>query len=167
MSKNSLEGLISDLDVLGKNFDRVIQSRCDDIIAMVFLAIGKATAYDTGVSRDLVKEILKKLGRGDLEKALNHFVWEFWKEVDARKKDKPSTVVLKENGKYEIQIHDYGFTQQDEGYVSTIHPRKSSRVIPRQVDYGIDLLETGSDKKIEEAFYRLETLIYKALDGVI
>ncbi|MGL4999672.1 MAG: hypothetical protein ACRC5T_11945, partial [Cetobacterium sp.] len=156
-----------DLDKLEKNFDRIISQKRDDIIAMVMLAIGKATAYDTGVSRDLIKDILRTLGRSDLEQQLDHVVWEFWKTVEDRRKDKAVGIVLRNNGKYEIKIHDYGFTQQNEGYVSPVHPRTDARVIPMQVDYGLDLLESESDKGIEDAFKKLELFIYKALDGKI
>lgn len=163
--KNSLESLIDDLEYLENNFDKLLQKKYDDIMAYIILAIGKATAYDTGVSRDIVKNILEELGRSDLEAELDHVVWEFWKAKTERIKDNPDYSFYKVNGRYSIKIHDYGFTNQNEGYVSQLHPRSDSRVIPRQVDYGIDLMETGSDKDIEKAFNEFEDLIVKLLDG--
>lgn len=166
-SVKSLEALINDLGRIERDFDKIIQQKRDDIVAMVFLAIGKRTAYDTGVSRDLVKTILSRLGRDDLGFQLDHVIWNFWKTVEARKKDNAAVIMLKSGGKYDIQIYDYGFTQQDEGYVSPLHPRTDPMVIPRHVDYGIDLLETGTDSDIEEAFAKLEDFICQALEGVI
>lgn len=161
----SLEDLISDYSYLEKNFDTVMQEKYDNIMAMVMLAIGKATAYDTGLSRDLIKGILGELGRSDLEPELEEINWEFWKTREQREKDTHSFRFNKIDGRYSIVIEDEGFAQQQEGYVSPFHPRSDSRVVPNQVDYGIDLLETGTNREIEQAFKDLETLIVKALDG--
>ncbi|MGL5970521.1 MAG: hypothetical protein ACRCZL_00745, partial [Cetobacterium sp.] len=73
-SVKSLEALINDLGRIERDFDKIIQQKRDDIVAMVFLAIGKRTAYDTGVSRDLVKTILSRLGRDDLGFQLDHVI---------------------------------------------------------------------------------------------
>ena len=166
--RGSLEDLIADLGELEKNFDRLLQQKYDNIMAMIMVAIGKSTAYDTGVSRDIIKQILTELGRSDLEAELDHVIWEFWKTRGQRMED-PHTHRFVRNGygRYEIEIEDYGFTQQNEGYVSPVHPRSDSRVVPNQVDYGIDLMETGTDSGIEKAFNELEDFIVKALDGDI
>lgn len=165
---SSLEDLIDDLDNLGRNFDKILQDKYDDIMAMIMLAIGKATAYDTGVSRDLIKNILRELGREDLESELDHTIWEFWKTREQRLNDGADYTFKKDDyGRYYIEINDYGFTNQNEGYVSPLHPRSDARVIPNQVDYGIDLMETETDSSIEKAFRELESLIVKALDGDI
>jgi hypothetical protein len=164
----SLDALIADLDFLEKNFDRILQEKYDNIMAMVMVAIGKATAYDTGVSRDLVFQILCELNRADLAFELNHVVYEFWKTYEKRDQEPHGYTFKKENGRYFIEIIDYGFyNQQEYGKVSDIHPRNDKRVVPHQVDYGIDLMETGTDKGIEKAFKDLENLIVQALDGVI
>lgn len=162
-----LESLINDLGYLEKNFDSMFQEKYDNIMAMIILALGKATAYDTGVSRDLIKSILSELGRSDLEYELDHIVWEFWKTKSEREKEGANYTFTKINGNYNIVINDYGFTQQNEGYVSVFHPRNHKKVVPHQVDYAIDLMETGTDKDIEKAFRDLESFIVKALDGVI
>lgn len=163
--KNSLESLIADLDYLEKNFDNILKQKYDNIMATIMLAIGKATAYDTGVSRDIIRDILKELGRDDLSPQLDHIIWEFWNTIEERKKDNVGYTLSKVNGKYKIVIMDDGFAQQSDGKVSDIHPRHDSRVIPRQVDYGIDLMETGTDADIERAFDDLEKFIVKAIEG--
>ncbi|MGL6185533.1 MAG: hypothetical protein ACRC1T_09175 [Clostridium chrysemydis] len=165
--RGSLEDLIDDLEDLERNFDKKMQKKYDDIMAYIILAIGKATAYDTGVSRDIIKNILAELGRSDLQAELDHTIWEFWKVKEKRLEDNATYSFKKSNGRYFIQINDYGFTNQNNGKVSDIHPRKDSRIIPRQVDYGIDLMETESDYDIEMAFKNLESFIVKALDGDI
>lgn len=166
--RSSLEDLIGDLENLEKNFDKILQDKYDNIMAMIMLAIGKATAYDTGVSRELIKNILRELGREDLEAELDHTIWEFWKTREQRLNDNASYTFQKDGyGRYYIEINDYGFTNQDKGYVSPLHPRSDARVVPNQVDYGIDLMETGTDSSIERAFRDLESLIVKALDGDI
>lgn len=168
LAKNrSLDDLIDDLDDLEKNFDIKMQKKYDDIMAYIVLAIGKATAYDTGVSRDIIKSILSELGRSDLEAELEHMIWEFWRTKEERLEDDSSYTFKKFNGRYSIQINDYGFTKQNEGKVSSIHPRNDKRVVPHQVDYAIDLMETESDSSIEKAFRDLEAFIVKALDGDI
>ena len=88
MKKNSLDKLIMDLDNLEKNFDRIFEQKYDNIMAMVMLAMGKATAYDTGVTRDLVKGILGELGRSDLAVELEHKIYEFWKTREVREEEK-------------------------------------------------------------------------------
>lgn len=167
MRKNSLEKLISDLDFLENNFDNLLQEKYDNIMAMILLTIGKSTAYDTGVSRELIKSILQELGRDDLTSELEHVIWEFWKTKDDREKEDVSYSFIKQDGRYIIQIHDYGFSNQNQGVVSNIHPRKDPRVIPNQVDYAIDLMESGLDRDIEKAFNDLESFICKAIDGVL
>lgn len=167
MKKNSLDKLIMDLDNLEKNFDRIFEQKYDNIMAMIMVAMGKATAYDTGVTRDLIKGILGELGRSDLAVELEHQIYEFWKTRDAREEEKHSYTFNKVNGKYYIEIDDYGFGNQNDGAVSDIHPRKDPRVVPHQVDYAIDLMETGTDRGIEKAFDDLERFICKVLDGVI
>lgn len=163
--KGSLEDLISDYAYLEKNFDTLMQEKYDNIMAMIMLAIGKATAYDTGLSRDLIKGILGELGRSDLEPELEEINWEFWKTREKREKEPHSYKFNKTGGRYSIVIEDEGFAQQNEGYVSPFHPRSDNRVVPKQVDYGIDLMETGTDREIEKAFKDLENLIVMALDG--
>lgn len=163
--RGSLEDLISDYSYLEKNFDSIMQEKYDNIMAMIMLAIGKATAYDTGVSRDLIKGILSELGRSDLEPELEEINWEFWKTRKQREKEPHSYKFSKIGGRYNIVIEDEGFAQQQNGYVSPFHPRSDSRVVPNQVDFGIDLMETGTNKEIEQAFKDLEIFIVKALDG--
>lgn len=165
--RGSLDDLISDLEDLEVNFDNKLQKKYDDIMAYIIVAIGKATAYDTGISRDILKNILNELGRSDLQYELDHIIWEFWNTRKERLKDNSNYSFVKNNGRYEISINDYGFTNQNEGLISDVHPRNDSRVVPRQVDYGIDLMETESDKDIEKAFKELENFIVKALEGDI
>ncbi|MGL5100828.1 MAG: hypothetical protein ACRC6B_12505, partial [Fusobacteriaceae bacterium] len=125
--------------------------------------------YDTGVTRGVIKNILSELGRSDLQAELEHSVYEFWQTKAEREKQGVSYSLSKsDDGKYFISIIDDGFYNQNTyGKVSEIHPRKDGRVIPNQVDFGVDLLETGSDPLIEKAFADLEAVIAKAIDGVI
>ncbi|MGL6167443.1 MAG: hypothetical protein ACRC0Y_04050 [Fusobacteriaceae bacterium] len=169
MAKNSLNTLIKDLEYVEKNFNKIVQSKYDDVMACLMTVIGRATAYDTGVTRGVIKNILEDLGRGDLQSELEHSVYNFWHTKDEREKQGVSYSFSKSgDGKYSISITDYGFYNQNtNGKVSDKHPRKDSRVIPNQVDYGMDILETGSDPLIEKAFAELERVITKAIDGVI
>lgn len=165
---NSIEELIIDLNKLEKNFDKKMQEKYDNIMALIMVAIGKATAYDTGVSRDLVKDIIKELGRDDLTYKLDHNVYEFWNTLSERKQKAGKYTLKKTKNSYHISIDDDGFvTQAEDGKVSEWHPRQDPMVVPRQVDYGIDLMELAADEDIEKAFDELQSFICKAIDGDI
>lgn len=159
MNKTSLGKLILDLDKLEKNFDKIFEEKYDNIMARLFVLIGKTTAYDTGVSREVIKNILSELGRPDLQNELEHKVYEFWKKRKYREKDGVNYTFVKNNGKYSISIEDYGISNQNEGIVSDIHPRQDANVIPKHIDIALDKLETNSDKEISLAFNELENMI--------
>lgn len=165
MAKNkSLESLIDDLDFIGNNFNYLLEQKFNDIVAELFVEIGKATAYDTGVARGLIKKILGDLNRPDLEMELEHEIYEYWKTVEQRKQEGAKCTLVKIKGRYKIIIEDDGFYNQNEGKVSAYHPRNDTRIMPRQVDFGMDLLENGASVRIEKAFQKLEATIILLLE---
>lgn len=159
MRKNSIEKLILDLGNLEKNFDKIFDEKYDNIMARLFVLIGKTTAYDTGVSREVIKNILSDLGRPELQNELEHKVYEFWKKRSHRERDGVSYSFSKSNGRYNISIDDYGISNQNNGTVSDIHPRQDSNIIPRHIDEAIDKFDTDSDRDIVLAFNELEKMI--------
>lgn len=164
MKKNNLEKLILDLDTLSKNFDKLLDKKYDDIMARLFVLIGKTTAYDTGVSRQVIKDILSELGRPDLQSELEHQVYEFWKKKSERLKDGVDYTFSKSNGNYHIVIEDYGIGNQEEGKVSDIHPRQDNKIIPHHIESALDKFDTDADKDIVLTFNELEKFICKIID---
>ena len=165
MFKNSLDKLILDLDKIGKNFDNIFEVKYNNIMAQIFVLIGQTTAYDTGVSREIIKNILVDLGRPDLQGELEHTVYEFWKKKHQREIEGATYTFNKSNGKYSISIEDYGIFNQDEyGIVSDIHPRQDSNVIPHNIEKALDMVETDADKDIVLAFNQLEKEICYAIE---
>lgn len=163
--KNSLQGLIDDLDELSKNFDILLDYKYDDIMAKLFVLIGQTTAYDTGVSRDIIKDILSDLGRSDLQSELEHKVYEFWQTREHREQyGQVDYSFVKRNGKYEISIEDYGIAQQNDGLVSDIHPRQDPNVVANNIDMALDKLETDADRNIVKSFNELEKMICKLIE---
>lgn len=159
MTKNSLEKLILDLNNLEKNFDKIFEEKYDNIMARLFVLIGKTTAYDTGVSREVINNILSDLNRPDLQNELEHKIYEFWKKRKYRENEGVSYKLTKVNGKYNILIDDYGIGNQNDGKVSDIHPRQDSNIIPRHIDEALDKFDTDVDRDIVRAFNELETMI--------
>lgn len=164
MKNNSIEKLILDLDTLSENFDKIFEKKYDNIMARLFVLIGKTTAYDTGVSRDIIKNILSDLGRPDLQKELEHKVYEFWRKKREREEDGVSYTFNKNGGKYSISIEDVGIGNQEDGKVSDIHPRQDSNVIPHHIQSALDKLETNADKDIVLAFDELEEEICRMIE---
>lgn len=160
---------INDLDYIAKNFNNLFGKKFDDIVAQLVVLIGKSTSYDTGVARDLIANILMDLGRPDLVKDLEYRVYEFWKSREKRELEGSScdTNISKNNNKsqYSITIEDDGFYQQQLGKVSDIHPRDDADVIPFNVDFYTDKLETGADASIEKIFEELREMIISYLEG--
>lgn len=164
MKKTSLDKLILDLDKLSKNFNKTFEKKYDDIMARLFVIIGQSTAYDTGVSRGIIKSILSELGREDLQSELEHQVYEFWKRKEVRERDNVNYSFNKSDGRYSIQINDYGIGNQNEGVVSDIHPRQDNRVVPYNIDMALDKLETDSDAELVKEFGILEKTIREAIE---
>ncbi|MGL5962557.1 MAG: hypothetical protein ACRCZ0_11510 [Cetobacterium sp.] len=148
------------------HFDEIMQEKYDKVFARIMVAVGKGTSYDTGVSRDIIKDILIELGRPELVGELDHIVYEFWRKRQDRLKDSRSHTLTKgANGRYHVTISDGGFNAQDvDGKVSQYHPRKDSRIVPHQIDNAVDLMETKLDPAIEEAFVELESYIVKVIE---
>lgn len=170
MSKSSsIEDLINDLDYLENNMHKICDERIDNIVAQLMTLIGKSTAYDTGVARDLIKNVLRDMGREDLIPSLEYSMYEFWKTREKRELE-GSTYEYRKFSKsnenmYNISIYDDGFVQQQDGVVSKIHPRNDSDVRPSNVDFYIDVLETGASKELESAINELLKLLIKAIEG--
>lgn len=159
-----LDKLILDLDYLEKTFDKTFQERYDDIVAELMSLIGSMTAYDTGVSRQIIKDILGDLGRPDLVSELEHNVYEFWKTKAEREQEGHSYTLIKQGGKYSIEIIDDAIANQNDGIVSDIHPRQDPNVVPHHIDMSFDMFETQANPKIEKAFRKLEDSIVRAIE---
>lgn len=166
---NSLELLINDLDILGRKFNTLLDQCNTDIVAKLITLIGKTTAYDTGVARDLISNILRDLGREELASELEHEVYEYWKSRQERENQgehnsSVDVLVSPQYTEYDINIDDYGFAIQQDGIVSPIHPRKDSDVIPYNVDYYMDKLEVGNTTEFSKVFSALEGMICKVIE---
>lgn len=148
MSKKSLPNFIEELDFIGDNFNYLLEDSYDEIVAKLVTMIGKTTAYDTGVARDLIKGILLDLGKPQYSSELEHEIYEYWKSVEERRRENSSYSFNKVKTdrvyEYNMTINDDGFAQQQEGKVSSIHPRNDSNVVPFNVDLYSDKLETSS-----------------------
>ena len=166
--KNSLQNLIDDLEYLENNFDTLFSKEMDNIIAQLLVNIGKTTAYDTGLVRDLLKQMLIELGRVDLLSELEYQVYEFWKTRSQRELEGSSKNlnITKNKGsrEYKITINDDGFYNQQQGVVSKTHPRQDSNVIPYNVDLYLDKLETGGDKYIDKAVDEFRDAIIRFIE---
>ena len=165
----SIVDTINDLDYIAKNFNNIFGKKFDDIVAQLVVLIGKSTAYDTGLARDLIANILMDLGRPDLVKDLEYRVYEFWKTREQRELEGSNwdTDIKRNNSrsKYNITIEDDGFYQQQLGKVSDIHPREDANVIPFNVDFYTDKMETGAESSIEAVFEELREMIISYLEG--
>lgn len=169
MSKFTLNDTIKDFDFIERNFNFLLEEKYDNLVAQLLVEIGKTTSYDTGVIRDLIGNALNDLNRPDLEKELEHKVYEYWRTKEERLQDNSSYKLdmnfNKEKASYNLVINDDGFYNQQLGKVSTIHPRQDYNIIPQNVDYCIDKFETGSNEKIKEIEEDLINTIIKALEG--
>lgn len=165
---NSLDLLINDLDILGNKFNAILDKCNTDIVAKLVTLIGKSTAYDTGVARELIANILRDLGREELVSELEHEVYEYWKsrqqrEIQGNTSSSVDVLVSPQYTEYNININDYGFARQQDGIVSTMHPRNDQNVIPFNVDYFSDKLELGS-VEFEDVFSALEDMICNVIE---
>lgn len=167
--KNTINGLINDLDFLSNNFNYLLDTKYNDIVAQLVVLIGKSTSYDTGVVRDLIANILMDLGRPDLQKELEYKMYEFWKSRTRREtEDNASYDFSLKDTRYHkhfnITIDDYGFYNQQIGKVSSIHPRNDQNVIPFNVNFYMDRLETDSEPEFIKVFNELNDLIVKLIE---
>lgn len=164
MAKNGLDIFINDLKKISKNFDKLLEKQYDDIVGNLLVVIGQTTAYDTGVARDLIKKILKDLGRADLSEEIEYRVFEHWKKRERREKENSKAELRKSNGNYTITIEDEGFFNQQQGKVSDQHPRQDSLVIPYNVDYSMDKLQTSGDIRLDKAIDDLKIAIVNLIE---
>lgn len=165
--RKSLNNLIEELDFIGDNFNYLLENSYDEIVAKLVAMIGKTTAYDTGVARELIKDILSDLGKPEYSAELEHEIYEYWKSVEERKQENSSYSFSKvkndRNYEYRMSINDDGFAQQQDGKVSSIHPRNDSNVVPFNVDLCSDKLETGS-AEYNKVFNDLERIIVRIIE---
>lgn len=168
MAKKNIQSLIDDLDYIENNFDTLFGEKMNNIVAELIVAIGKSAAYDTGLVRDLIANILMDLGRPDLVDELECQIFEFWKSREQRELENSDyQCSVKKSGTsrdYLITIEDDGFYNQQQGKVSSIHPRNDGDVIPFNVDFYQDKLETGADNRMNLACDELHDLIVKVIE---
>ena len=162
----SLKKTILELETLENLFDTAISDSVKELVAKVVVELGQTTAYDTGLVRDLIANILMDLEHPELVDQIEYQVYEFWKTRGQREKEQFSyDVKVSHNNKninYDIGIYDYGFAQQQDGKVSTIHPRRDKKVKAENVNYVLDLLETtGFKSEIRKLETRIKRIIEK------
>lgn len=162
----TLYGLIVDLDIIARDFDKMFGKNYKNLVAQLVAEIGKTTAYDTGVVRDIIANILYDLGKPELVSELEYRIFEFWKTRERREAqdDSDYSVSVNNNVDYNIMIDDYGFYKQQMGKVSSIHPRQDANVIPYNVDFCIDQLETASNPRLELLFEELNNIIVDTIE---
>ena len=166
MAKNKygLDVFIEDLKKTSKNFDKLLEKQYDDVVGNLLVVIGQTTAYDTGVARDLIKKILKDLGRADLSEEINYNVFEHWKKRERREKEDSKAELKKSQGSYIITIEDEGFFNQQQGKVSEQHPRQDPSVIPYNVDFCMDKMQTSGDIRLDTAIDNLKDAIVNLIE---
>lgn len=162
----TLYGLIADLHIIARDFDKMFGENYKNLVAQLVAEIGKTTAYDTGVVRDIIANILYDLGKPELVSELEYRIFEFWKTRERRELQNNSdySVSVNNNVDYDIMIDDYGFYKQQMGKVSSIHPRQDTNVIPYNVDFCIDQLETASNPRLELLFEELNNIIVDTIE---
>lgn len=162
-----LQFLIYDLDIIARDFDKMFGESYKRLIAQLILEIGKTTAYDTGVVRDIIANILYDLDRPELVSQLEYRIFEFWKSREKREiqdKSDYSVSINNNNTNYDIMIDDYGFYNQQMGKVSNIHPRQDPNVMPYNVDFCLDQLETGSNPELELMFDEINDIVVDVIE---
>lgn len=160
-----LQSLIYDLHIIGRDFDKMFGENYKNLVGRLVAEIGKTTAYDTGMIRDIIANILYDLGQPHLVNELEYKVFEFWKTRSKRETEDVDYSLKSQNTTdYEITIQDDGFYGQQNGKVSSRHPRQDNNVIPYNVDFCIDSLETGTNQNIEKLFNELMDIIVKTIE---
>lgn len=164
----SLKQFIRDMKKVRDNIPKLVQKNKDNIIAHAMKNIGMMTAYDTGVARGVIKDILsKELKRPDLAIELDHTVYNYWESrYGKRTPDDASYIFEKtENGVYKISIIDDGFAgQAEDGKISQTHPRQDQLLVPRQVDYVCDLMNAKMLQDVEKEVDEMTTRILLAIE---
>lgn len=164
MAKNNLDAFMGDLKHISNNFDKLLEKQYDDIVGNLLVLIGQTTAYDTGVARDLIKNILKDLGRDDLSAEIEYMVFEHWKKRERREKENSKANLRKSSGNYMITIEDEGFFNQQQGVVSELHPRQDPSVVPYNVNFCMDKMQTSGDVRLDTAVYNLKNAIANLIE---
>lgn len=168
MANNSLDKFIKDLQKVEANFNTITKKKKDNVIGQIIKEIGIRTAYDTGVTRGALKNILRKeLKLPDLALELDTTVYNYWEKIyGKRSKDDASYIFdVKADGTYRISIIDDGFYgQAEDGIVSSKHPRQDPLVVPRQVDNVCDLMNSKQILEIEKSIDDLVIAIVEAIE---
>lgn len=162
-SKN-IKFMIYDLHIIARDFDKMFSDNYKNLVARLVVEIGKTTAYDTGLIRDIISNILYDLGRPELVNELEYKVFEFWRTRSERETDDVAYSVNMTDTDYDIVIEDDGFYNQQIGKVSNQHPRQDANVIAYNVDFCVDNLETGNNIHIERVFNELNNIIVNLIE---
>jgi len=155
MSKRNtydIDTFLSGLEKGVSQMESYVEGRLTHLTAIVVREIGKKIAYDTTISRGLVQDILSELDAPEMQMSIRAKIYEYWKSYEEREEDYKDYLVIKSKGKINIVIDDYGIANQEAGFVSTKHPRKSKRVIPYPIETTLDMFLTGGNKSIDAEF---------------
>lgn len=115
----------------------------------------------------MIQNILIELGRVDLIEEIDYKVYEYWNKLEKRREevDYSFSKIKGSNGiNYSAIIEDEGFYNQQQGIVSSIHPRQDENVIPFNVEYCQDRMETGAEIRVELAIEKFKNAIIKAIE---
>lgn len=167
-----LKGLISELEKAKVTFETQIEKYVDELVAKIFQLIGVRTAYDNGVTREIVMNIISKdLKNPTLAQTLITEIYQYWNTLEKRlKQDKGYTFSKsKVNSEiiYDVEIDDYGFSNQAiDGELSIKHPRGlDSKLRPFMVDFVLDKVSTGTESEISMEINNLLNKISKLMEG--
>nr|DAW75202.1 MAG TPA: hypothetical protein [Bacteriophage sp.]DAX46443.1 MAG TPA: hypothetical protein [Ackermannviridae sp.] len=147
-----LSKFIEELKEVEKNFNKELELYQNDIMAIYIYKIAEATAYDTRFTRDLFRSGLEQGGYTKLSARLYVDPYDHWKDLQKRMQKGDTLRMTKSNGTYYLTIDSEAFDMlnTDPNMPSTRHPRGiDPKLQPFIVEYVTDLLETQSDKDME------------------
>lgn len=148
-----LSKFIEELEEVEKNFNKELEIYQNDIMAIYIYKIAEATAYDTRYTRDLFRYALEQGGYSKLSSKLYVDPYDHWKDLQKRMQ-KGDTISMKKHidGIFYLTIDSEAFDMlnTNPNMPSTRHPRgMDPKLQPFIVEYVTDLLETQSDKDME------------------
>jgi len=159
---DGLDKFISSLDKAIATIPEKTKVYKKELFASILYEIGRRTADDTGVTRGIIQDVLRSLGKGELASSLEEPLFQFWKTLEERLEESSDYYFDEDqNGNMTLVVNDYGFAgQQEYGHVSAKHPRNDPLVIPMQVDFVMDAFNLGQFSEIESGLNKfLESIV--------
>lgn len=165
-----LKDLIKEVENSKKECRKVLNPLYDKLVAQIIYEIGKSTAYDTGVTRQILQKLLRdELKEKKLAIQLEATPYEHWNTIEQRLQEVNEAKFTKtQEGKYKIDILSDSFADLDSGdtIVSTNHPRGLDPNLRNYMtEYVMDMFENGSNEEIEKIIVKLEEKILQLFEG--